>query len=127
MENNFIFFSPTKRSDTMLVSFASYGVNFNSGAIAALGKPKYVEFGYDAKNKLVAIKPAETNSENTIKFGSKERKGCVRLACKKGIETLEKALSVSLKEGTTRYVSFWDEKLKMLIVDFKKPLNHRGM
>ncbi|MGB9886861.1 MAG: hypothetical protein ACPLPT_05310 [Moorellales bacterium] len=111
-----------------LVSVTQYGLVFNQAAVAALAKPQYVMLGFDTERNLMVVKPlSETDEPNlalAVPFASRERNGSVRLATREFLRFLlaRRPDLASLVGG--RFVAYWDDKEKALMVDLQQ--RHQG-
>lgn len=123
---NFTIFKPEKKKPDACVSICSLGLGFNVGAITALGRPLYVYVAYDNENNLIGIKPMNSKTGNTFEFIAKEKNSYIRLSSKQLIKMLEKEFKVTFEGKTTRYFTYWNDELELLIVDIEKPLNRKG-
>ncbi|MGI6684900.1 MAG: hypothetical protein ACOX47_05355 [Bacillota bacterium] len=119
MEYNFMWSTPT--SGAPIVSFASYGITFNSSVIEILNRPEKIMVGFDAKNKVVGIKPTDSSNIKGFPFAERERNGYVRIGNKDFIKYISAKLQIDFQKAV-RFVAEWDEENKILIVDLSKPM-----
>lgn len=123
---NFTIFKPEKKKTEPAVSICSLGLNFNVGAVTALGRPLYVSVCYDTENKLVGIKPLNDKVDNAFEFIAKEKNSYIRLSSKQLIQILEREFNIKFDSKSIRYCSKWDDVHEMLIVDINKPIKRKG-
>lgn len=121
----FDFFDP--RVGPLVVSVAEYGLTFSKAAIEVMGRPEYIKLGFDKKNLVVGVKPADEQDEKRISFIEKEKNGYVRLNNKEFIRFLMRYFSRDGQQKiggkATRYLTYWDEDNSVLVVDLKTPID----
>ncbi|NLD46584.1 MAG: hypothetical protein GX660_05220 [Clostridiaceae bacterium] len=121
----FEFFNPTL--GPLSVSIAQYGLTFSRAAVEQLGKPEYIKLGFDKNNLIVGVAAAEKEDTQAIPFMAKEKNGYVRINSKDFIRFLMRYFPEDYEqrfsEKSIRYLTYWDESFKMLIVDLKVRLD----
>jgi len=118
MTYNFEWFNPSLGNP--IVSIAEYGLGFNKAAIEALGSPEKVRFGFDKKNKIIAVKSAEDNGDLAFAFAAKEKNRYIRINTKDFVKLIEINIPELNFGKATRYLARYDEEMGVLLVDLKQ-------
>ena len=106
-----------------IISIASYGINFSSGAIDVLGKPAYIKIGIDSENNILGIKPLQHEEDGVIKFINRERQGNVRITSKDFIRFIKSKLDEDIiKDSAQKYLGKWDKNNQILIINLEEPI-----
>lgn len=123
----FEYFNPALGAIT--VSIAEYGLTFSKAAVEVLGRPQYIMLAYDKNKRIVGVVPVEEGENKKIEFISKIKNGYVRINTKDFVRFLMKHFPDAPQmfgNKATRYFSYWDDELEVLIVDLKRPLDQQS-
>lgn len=104
-----------------IVSVASYGLTFNSGAAEAMGRPAYIKLGFDRNNLVIGVMPVHDIRENDqLCFPFTDRKGYVRINNKDFIRHISTLLPNGIPNAAKRVYAHWCQEQGVLIVDLKQ-------
>lgn len=100
------------------VSIMKLGLIFNAETIKALGSPKKINIGLDAKNKVLGIKPSEGNPNiKGYDFVKKGDEKWIRVNSKQLVQAIEEATKYKFDNVAKPFTARFDEDYKMLIVE----------
>lgn len=100
------------------VSIMKLGLIFNAETIKALGSPKKINIGLDAKNKVLGIKPSEGNPNiKDYDFVKKGDEKWIRVNSKQLVQAIEEATKYKFDNVAKPFTARFDEDYKMLIVE----------
>lgn len=107
-----------------IVSLAKYGLTFSAGAIELLGEAEYIMLGFDAENRIVAVKPCSENEERKLEFAKRIRNGNVRINSKDFIRFIESKMpdDFRVNDTATKYVAKWNKEQQALCVYLDQPI-----
>ncbi len=118
-EYNFDFNIDT--SGMIRVSIMRLGIIFNSETIKALGSPSKINIGFDAKNKVLGIRPSIGNSDiKEYDFAKNGDEKWIRVNCKQIVEAIATTLKTKFENTARPFTARYDNSLQMLIVDLAK-------
>lgn len=118
MEFDFVWSTPSAKSPQ--VSVANYGINFNSFVVEIMGRPKRIIIGFDEKQNVIGVKPANDTDENRgFEFAEKERKGYVRINNKDFIKYISQKTGIDFTKSQ-QIIPEWIKDEQLLIIDISK-------
>jgi len=82
---------------------------------------KQVEIYYDAKNRLIGVKPLQNPSDNAIKIVKSVRSRSIGFSSTKFLKECDIKI-----ELLVRFEPVWHTELKMLIIDLSKPIESKN-
>lgn len=115
---------------TPMVSVAGYGLTFNKAAVELLSRPAKVALGFSKTRKAIAVKPVADEDDDIgthgIEFNRRERNGYVRISSKDFIRFVARYCPDVDFSRTVRYLAYWDEKARAMLVDLEHPVDTNG-
>ncbi len=103
------------------VSIMRLGLIFNAETIKALGSPKKINIGLDAKNKVLGIKASENIADiKDYDFVKKGNEKWIRINSKPLVKAIEDVLKCKFENTAKPFTARFDNDSKMLIVDLSK-------
>lgn len=100
------------------VSIMRLGLIFNAETIKALGSPKKINIGLDAKNKVLGIRASVGNPNiRDYDFVKKGDEKWIRVNSKQLVQAIEEATKFKFDNVAKPFTARFDEDLKMLIVE----------
>lgn len=100
------------------VSIMRLGLIFNTETIKALGSPKKINIGLDAKNKVLGIRASVGNPNiRDYDFVKKGDEKWIRVNSKQLVQAIEEATKFKFDNVAKPFTARFDEDLKMLIVE----------
>lgn len=107
-----------------IVSIADYGITFSRSAVEIMGRPEYVALGFNKEKKQIVVMPDPEDSNYGISFIEKERWGYVRINNRDFIRFVMRYVpEISITSKATRYLSYYEDENKQLIVELTRPLD----
>ena len=106
------------------VTFSTAGLTLNIIALRAIGECQYAMIGIDKENKRLLIKPISNNHvvRNDIDPNSLYKvsfsRSYGRISSIDLISSIEEGIGIQVIDR--KFISKWDEKENVLLVDFKK-------
>lgn len=115
-----------KTGSAPIVSLATYGVTFSSGALDMLDNPQFIMMGFDKDKNSIVVQPCSQENDNTIEFIAKKRNGYVRISNKDFIRFIESVTddTVKITKNAAKYLAKWDNNENLLLVSLDKPLDN---
>lgn len=119
----FEWYSP--RIGAPIVSIATYGLTFSSGAVEALGNAQFVMLGFDEEKGVIGVKACDEDNAKAIEFYGRIRNGYVRISNKDFIRFLESKMPEDFKVDSKaiKYFTRWDKENEILTVDLNQPMD----
>ncbi|WP_053954662.1 hypothetical protein [Inediibacterium massiliense] len=110
-----------------IVSIATYGITFSSGAIETLGNPKYIKLGFDEQKKYIVVQPCDASEQSKFEFASKNRKGYIRISNKDFIRFIQSKLddNIKIEDTASKYIGKWDKEYEYLYICLDEPLDKK--